>query len=744
MRNRKKDNVNRSKRVIAVLVMVGILLTVLTSVFYIQFIRRMTNENAYNNIQELSRQTASQLDLSIENQMKFVDIMIDFIDKGYADKIDDIFLRFKPDLESYHFTRLVVLDKDGNGITSDQHEVSNYPNISEFFERDEVCLSENRPSTVSSGQVNIYSKKFMFHDEERVLFATINTENYKEILSRRLFDGAGGTYLINNLGTVLIDSFDTILNTKMSLFEYLEKSVHGKKDLAKIKRMQINVTVGESGTFDVVLDKEKTYVHYERLAVNNWYVISVAKDETISKTSHVFLGVSLVLCFLINFVIIGILIYVYFSNQKKSKKLYEVAYIDSVTGLYNEFYFREKKDKLLDSLDNPIYFMVVDFNNLKKYKKMYDYEFCALIIKEFSDWIRNTLPSLSVTFKFSSDAIVSVFSYDSDIDKLLKRICFDDELILIRDREIRKDVSVGVYKYRPGDDMEEALDKAYLANSIIKGNYNEKYYVFDEALEETILEEEKIVACMEEALSKEEFKVIYQPKVSTTTEKLVGAEALVRWYHGDEIISPGKFIPIFEKNKFILKLDLYIFDKVCQDIVSFKKKYNRVPVISVNVSKENFVNENFIDDYVLIVQKYGLDAHDIELEITESAMVLEGTDIMSILANIKSYGFIVSIDDFGTGTSSLSLLQDIPIDIIKIDKTFIDNADLESNENLINYIEFIAKKLGIRTIVEGVESKKQVDFIVNLKCDMIQGYYYSKPLKVEEFSSKYLDKYKLD
>jgi len=99
---------------------------------------------------------------------------------------------------------------------------------------------------------------------------------------------------------------------------------------------------------------------------------------------------------------------------------------------------------------------------------------------------------------------------------------------------------------------------------------------------------------------------------------------------------------------------------------------------------------------------------------------------------------------FGIGTSSLSLLQDIPIDIIKIDKTFIDNADLESNENLINYIEFIAKKLGIRTIVEGVESKKQVDFIVNLKCDMIQGYYYSKPLKVEEFSSKYLDKYKLD
>lgn len=272
-----------------------------------------------------------------------------------------------------------------------------------------------------------------------------------------------------------------------------------------------------------------------------------------------------------------------------------------------------------------------------------------------------------------------------------------------------------------------------MARAKIKGLYNDNYYIFDDILQNKLIEEQKIESCMEEALENREFKIVYQPKTFAKNEKLTGAEALVRWYREDKIIPPNEFIPLFEKNKFIVKLDLYIFEQVCRDIYSWKEKYNYVPIISVNVSKEHFIYKNFIDEYVKISEKYNIDRSKIDLEITESAMMDGNVDIRQVLNSIKEKGFVVSIDDFGTGYSSLSMLQNMPIDIIKIDKVFVDKADLKSDKNIINYIMLIAKHLGVKTIVEGVETKEQVEFVRNLECDVIQGYYYSKPIKKEDF-----------
>ena len=181
-------------------------LTMILSFFYIRYIKSFTYKSIYTNITELSEQTASQLNLAITNQKQFLELMVDSIDSGFFETESDIFKRFEKELENYHFTRFVILDEHGNGQTSDGHIVESYPNIEEFFaQNDGVYLSENRPSTVSNNQVNIYSKTFLFKGQKRVLFATINTENYKEILLRRLFNGNGGTYLINHNGFILIE-----------------------------------------------------------------------------------------------------------------------------------------------------------------------------------------------------------------------------------------------------------------------------------------------------------------------------------------------------------------------------------------------------------------------------------------------------------------------------------------------------------------------------------------------------------
>ncbi len=196
----------------------------------------------------------------------------------------------------------------------------------------------------------------------------------------------------------------------------------------------------------------------------------------------------------------------------------------------------------------------------------------------------------------------------------------------------------------------------------------------------------------------------------------------------------GKFIPIFEKNNFIIKLDEYIFEKVCKDIKKLKNKTKKIPTISVNISKETLTEKNFLDNYLKILSKYKVNASEIELEITEGVAVNNELDIKEILTNIKSKGFKISIDDFGTGYSSLNMLQIMPIDIIKIDKSFIDKINrFNNNQNLIEVIMMIAKKMNLKTVAEGVELKEQVEYLKSVKCDLIQGYYYSKPIKLEEF-----------
>lgn len=196
----------------------------------------------------------------------------------------------------------------------------------------------------------------------------------------------------------------------------------------------------------------------------------------------------------------------------------------------------------------------------------------------------------------------------------------------------------------------------------------------------------------------------------------------------------GKFIPVFEKNNFIIKLDEYVFEKVCKDIKALKNQVKNMPIISINISKETLTENNFLEKYLRILSKYKINASEIELEITEGIAINNELDIKEILTNIKNKGFKISIDDFGTGYSSLNMLQIMPIDIIKIDKSFIDKIDkFNNNENLIEVIMMIAKKMNLKTVAEGVEDKEQVDYLKKVKCDLIQGYYYSKPIKLEKF-----------
>lgn len=736
MKNKDKNVKAKKSKLNVVWIVIIFIITLILSVFYISYIKDLVYKNVYSNISELSEQTATQLELAISEQKNFVDIMVDSINRGYFKTTDEIFDRFKEDLDNYDFTRLVILDKNGNGKTSDGYTVTNYANIEEFFAQEEVYLSDNRPSTVSNYQVNIYSKIFTFKGEEKVLMATIRTEDYKGILLRRLF-GKGGTYLINNDGTVLIDSFDNIKGNNLNFYDYVKDNYNltNKKELQKIDDMLKGIKEKKIGTFDIRIGNETYFIHYEKVGINDWYVITTASDSTIAKELIWLVIISLLLCLLINFIIICISIYINISNQKKNKKLYKVAYIDPITELGNETYFKENGANYLQNKSNKNKYIVsIDINKFKALNNIYGYEFCNNILKELGKKLEKTLPQDNISCRISNDIFATLFSYQRNINDLLDKVFNNVSVLNVNGTNIHVNLAIGAYKIIDEDtDINKILDKAYMARAQIKGLYNNNYYIYDEKLENEMLKEQKIESCMEDALKNNEFEVVYQPKILVKNEKIVGAEALVRWKKDGQTISPGDFIPLFEKNKFIIKLDLYVFEQACKDIASWNEKYDFVPTVSINVSKEHFNNEDFIKEYVKITDKYNIDRSKIDLEITESATVDQNIDILKVLNTIKENGFIISLDDFGTGYSSLSMLQTMPIDIIKIDKVFIRQADYKSDKNIINYIMLIAEHLGAKTILEGVETKEQVEFTRKIGCDIIQGYYYSKPLSKNEY-----------
>jgi EAL domain-containing protein (putative c-di-GMP-specific phosphodiesterase class I) len=243
---------------------------------------------------------------------------------------------------------------------------------------------------------------------------------------------------------------------------------------------------------------------------------------------------------------------------------------------------------------------------------------------------------------------------------------------------------------------------------------------------------------MQEALSAGDFQIYLQPKYTPTEGKLVGAEALVRWICPDRgMISPGRFIPIFEKNGFIRKLDDYMLTGIAKLQAEWMVQGKKAVPISVNLSRAHFTQEGLAEHISQLVDSYGAKHELIEIEVTESAFFDDKEVLINVVRQLRAYGFPISMDDFGAGYSSLNSLKDIPLDVLKLDAEFFRGEDIDGRGAIIvrEAID-LAKKLGMRVVAEGIEQKDQVDFLATLGCDMIQGYYFAKPMPVAEFEER--------
>lgn len=443
--------------------------------------------------------------------------------------------------------------------------------------------------------------------------------------------------------------------------------------------------------------------------------------------------------------------YLPFSNDKKIS-LYNLAYIDPFTELGNYYYFCKEGNKFIQKNTAPKYILILDIEKFRAFNSYYGHDKGRELIIQLAKRLVQILKNYNnIICRFTNDIFAILIETNERIN-----IIADNLFGSLRHIEVNGEIYniypiIGIYKIKNDENILLAIDKAMTAHDEIIGDYSKKYNMYSEETEKVILEEQQIETIMEEALENGEFKVFYQPKVDLKTNNVISCEALVRWFREGKFISPNRFIPLFEKNRFIIKLDKYIFKKACEDIQYINKllkekdclknynhknphnqsfTYNSFITASINISKEHFAYDNFIQEYYDMVKQTNVARELIELEITESASVYKGIDLKKITKDMKRKGFTIALDDFGTGYSSLNMLQDLSIDVLKIDKSFIDRIN---ESNLVKYIIDMAKDFNIKTVAEGVETKEQIDILKNMGCDMAQGYYYAKPLSREDF-----------
>ena len=409
------------------------------------------------------------------------------------------------------------------------------------------------------------------------------------------------------------------------------------------------------------------------------------------------------------------------------KNLYQLAYTDSITGLGNYNYFIKKISEN-NSINKTI--VIIDIDKFKAFNKKYGHSQGDKLLKKVGEEIKHIIRETDIVCRLANDVFGIVLFNDVETSNIIGRINKRISKVTIENVTYNIKVSIGIYRCNSNEKPQSMIDKAIMAHDSIKGNYNEIYGEFTEQFAEKVIRESEIENLMVEGLEKREFEVYYQPLYRVKDNSIIGAEALVRWNNKGTLIPPKEFISVFEKNFFIIKLDKYVYEKVCNDLATIKEKIKRQLLLSVNISKESISERDFIENYIKINEKYNIEPGEIQFEITERTSV--GQNIKEVLSKIKEAGFRIAIDDFGTGYSSLSLLANMPIDTIKIDKTFIDKIE-QKDEDMIEIIMLIAKKLKLKTVAEGVENQTQVDFLKENQCDILQGYFLSKPIKFKEF-----------
>ena len=409
---------------------------------------------------------------------------------------------------------------------------------------------------------------------------------------------------------------------------------------------------------------------------------------------------------------------------------------DQLTGLYNrEFFYRYAAQHDEYHPEEPTDAIMLDINHFHMVNERYGKEFGDRVLRLVAEKLRAKVSdSDGIICRKEDDTFLIYCLHRSDYGQILDGVCMQMET----DYQIR--ARMGVYPdVDRGIDMERRFDRAKQAADAVKNSYSQTVGFYDNAMHEKELYLEQLLEDFHTAIREKQFTVFYQPKFDVRPDEpvLCSTEALARWRHPKlGLISPGVFIPLFEKNGLIRELDSFVWREAVAQIRTWEERLGRLIPVSVNVSRIDLNDPPLLKILEKTVDEAGIGRESILLEITESAYTDNAEQIVNVVKSLRESGFFIEMDDFGTGFSSLNMITTLPIDALKLDIQFIRTAFRDRKDTrLLETVIRLAQSLGLSTIAEGVETEEQMLTLKALGCDVVQGYYFSKPLPADEFEA---------
>ena len=722
---------------------VTIVFALICSFTYLTYMSHILDENTKERLLEIADETTDIMNIKFESSITELENLSTILSlkSGYDE--DELINILDNYVQVSNFSNMGFIKANGDGYSEDlkginfsdreyfQKAMNGEKNISKFME-DRV--SGEIESTFAVPVYDEYNKVV------GVLAASKPISEFKDILNVNILDGEGCLILANSNGSVVINQNHKNYDSSI-------------KDLSKVKfenneTFKNNLNESDKGVLKTKSDTGNSkYVAYAPIGINNWYIISIVPANVIEKSITSLNKISAFMWISVSVLLLIVVSYIIYSRRKSDEKLENIAFVDPLINGPNYNAFISDFNDIMKKDDGVNYALVsLDMDKFKVINDAFGYENGNTILKNIALGICKNLKSNEIYARYNADNFLIILEYTSD-KNILKRMEDMTNDILISLESVIKSMNERVDSYKfiltygiciiknRKDPLDILVDRSNLAKKSVKGSHKTTGAFYTKDLREKILMEKELENYMDKALREKQFKVYFQPEVSFSTGEIIGAEALVRWYHSEKgIIYPDKFIPLFERNQFIKKLDYYMFNEVASYIQNWEAEGIALPkTFSINLSRIHLSDVDLSDKLVRILEAHNVSPNRIGIELTESAFFEDKDLIINMMDKLKDAGFKIYIDDFGSGYSSLNTLKDLKVDYLKFDREFLTN--LENNkkgQSILHNLVNMAKDINICTVAEGVENTLQANFLREKGFDIAQGYYYFKPMTAND------------
>ena len=690
------------------------------------------------NLEDVANQNAVALYNKIHSNHLLLEGLSENMHGVTTETVEETLQSFTVFIDDYELKRFTFCFPDGTCYSTDGGVAD--LSFREFFKRGmegkgtiSGVLSDALEE--SHGLVNVMTIP-IFDDNgnvEGVFGLTYNTQTFNDALQIDCLNGQGYSCAINEDGQIMVAMGSNILQLSKNIFS----DVLGidQRNQETISRLQKQMSENASGGGQLYRSEGAYYYSTPVELMEGdvtWYMLTIVPADVFeNRADPIQTSLYVMIAMVALFIIIGAALLIILSREQQMMML-RFAYEDHITKGDNYAKFCINMEKRKKRLGYLVAMDITNFSNINiaAGKNAGDALICdiwqmlvsGLQEDEFAAHVR--------------DDIYIMFLLASDDDSLLERLKHISDRINRRAKQIQvKGIHAryGIYHMKESDELQDAYGKARMAREHAKIQKEQRYAFYDEIDHERIQQDEQLEERFEESLKAGDFEVWYQPKYSAASGEIVGSEALVRWRDKDgSMISPGRFIPLFEQNGMIAKLDEYMFRAVTRQQAKWKDEGRKIYPVSINLSRASLYYADIFERYQSILKESGIEPEYIQLEVTESAM--EGKkDIRVLLEQFRNMGIQILMDDFGTGYSSLATLNMRCFDTIKLDKSLIDHIGDKNGEILLCYIIDMGHQLELHITAEGVENPKQLEFLKQNKCDDIQGFLFARPMPSDQF-----------